>query len=97
DAVSGHRDDAVLLHLEDALGSRLSSLTIWRGRTRTVGDLIRSDDHPDERGQYVCDGRRDADGARVEHYLLNLGGRGNRSALCNARRAAIGDHQLRVA
>ena len=32
DALPGHRDDAVLLHFEDALGSWISAVAVWRRR-----------------------------------------------------------------
>jgi len=47
DALSGHRDDAVLLHLENALGAGLFEASIRRRRKRAERDHIRGDDHPD--------------------------------------------------
>ena len=55
--------------------------------------VIRGDDDPDERRKYVRHGCRDAYGAGVEHHVQHLGGRGDGGAVCNAGRAAIGDHQ----
>jgi hypothetical protein len=46
-------DAAVLLGLQDALGSRLPEATVWRGSTVRIGNLVCSDDHPDERHQHV--------------------------------------------
>ena len=42
DALPRHRDDAVLLHLQDALGSRLSAAALRRAQPRAVGDLVRA-------------------------------------------------------
>ena len=36
-ALPGHRDDALLLHLQDALGARLSATALRRRRARAVG------------------------------------------------------------
>ena len=62
-----------------------------------IGDFVCIDDHPDEWRQYVRHGRRDADGARLEHHFLNLGGCRYSGPLCDVGRTAFSDHQRSVA
>ena len=59
----GAGDDAVLLHLQDALGSRLSEIAFRRTLPRAFGDLVRVHDRADERHQHVLDGAGHADRA----------------------------------
>ncbi len=93
DALPRHRDDAVLLHLEDPLGPRLSAASLRRGRARLSSGKLRVHDHPDVRRQHVRHGRGHADRARLEHHLLHLGRRGHGRGLRHARRPALGHHQ----
>ncbi len=93
DALPGHRDDAVLLHLEDALGAGVSAVAVWRGCTRAGGDLVCVHDHPDVRREHVRDGAGNEGHPWVGHQLFHLGGRGDGGAVRDARRVAVGHHQ----
>ena len=67
DAVPGHRDDAVLLHLEDALRPRLPAASLRRGCAGFVRRVVRVHDGADVRRQHVLHGAGDEGGAGLEH------------------------------
>ena len=73
DVVPRAGDDAVLLHLQDALGSRISEVAIWRIEPRTFRGFVRVHDRADERRQHVRHGQGDADRAGLGHQLQHLG------------------------
>src|SRR6266446_1966267 len=72
-AVSRHRDDAVLLHIENAFGAWLPATALWKSGKRLERGVVRLHDHSDVRREHVCDGQSDAGGAGLEHPLQHLG------------------------
>ena len=82
DAIPRHRDDALLLHFEGQLGSRLSASSLRRRHPSALGHQLRLHDHPDERGQYVLDGAGDEGGAGMEPELQYLGLLDHGRSLC---------------
>src|SRR5271155_6001800 len=67
--VLGHRDDALLLHFEDALGSRIPAIALWPSDERAQRHYFRSHDHPRIWREYVRHGGRDEGGPRMEFKL----------------------------
>jgi SSS family solute:Na+ symporter len=65
----GIGDDAVLLHLQDPLGSRLPEVALRRRRARALGHLVRLHDRAHERHQYVLHGAGDEGGAGLGHHF----------------------------
>ena len=92
-ALPRHRDDAVLLHLEDPLGPRLPPAPVRRIEPGARGRLVRVHDRSDERHQHVLDGAGDEGGARLGHQLQHLGLVADGRRLRRARRAQVGDLQ----
>ena len=80
-----HRHDALLLHLEDALGTGLPSAPLRETYQRAERPIVRVHDDPDVRCQHVLDGRGDESGARLELSLQYLDFIADRGHLCGAR------------
>ena len=87
---SGHRDDAVLLHLAHALGAGLLEAAVRRVVTRPVRYQLRLNDCPDERHQHVFHGAGDAHHTRLGHQLQHLDFFFDGSGLCVLGRTVIG-------
>ena len=88
-----HRDDAFLLHLEDAFSARLSAPALRRRRACCLSHQFRLHDHPDERHQHVLDGAGDEGCAGLEPELQHLGFVDHGRCLCRARRLEVCDLQ----
>ena len=86
-----HRDDAVLLYFEDALGSGLPEAPVRGIQPRSVGDLVCIHDRFDERHQHVFHGAGHEGCARLEYQLQHLGVVTHSGGLCGAGRLALGD------
>ncbi len=93
DALPGGGDDALLLHLEDPLGSRLFEAALRRAGPRALGGLLRLHDRADERHQHVLDGPGAEGGARLGHPLLDLGRLDHGGRLRDPGRPALGHLQ----
>src|SRR5260370_13676644 len=52
-AVSRHRDDAVLLHIENAFGAWLPATALWKSGTRLERGVVRLYDHSYVRRDHV--------------------------------------------
>src|SRR5215813_2346866 len=66
DGVSGHRDDAVLLHFKDAFCAGLFEAALRDGGQRVERSYVCVHDHPHVGRQHVCNGGRYGSGAWVE-------------------------------
>ena len=71
--ISGHRDDAFLLHFENAFGAWLSATALRSRGERAECRHVRDHDHPDVRREHVRHGRGDEGGPRLGHQLQHLG------------------------
>src|SRR5579885_2551488 len=80
---SGHRNDAVLLHLQNALGSGVFEAAVWLRGERTERGHLRLHDDFDVGREHVRDGRGDGGSAGVEpalqHDCFDADGRSVRS------------------
>ncbi len=88
-ALSRAGDDAVLLHLQDALRARLSQAALRRAQPRAVRRLLRVHDRAHERHQYVLHGAGHEGRPRLGHQLQHLGLFRHRRHLCGPRRPAF--------
>ncbi len=91
----GH--DAVLLHLQNALGSRLLEIAFRRSQPRAVRDFFRVHDRTDERHQHVRHGAGDESGPGMGHQFQHLGFLDHRRGLCNPWRLALRNFQRSAA
>src|ERR1700733_8772855 len=89
-ALSGHRDDAVLLHFEDSFGTRISQTEIWRRGPSPLRRQLCVHDHPHERDQYVLHGHCDEGGPGLGPELQHLGLFSNSGCICCAGWAEVG-------
>ena len=90
-AVSGHRDDAVLLHFQDAFGSGLPEAPVRGIQPHSGGDLVCIHDGADERHQHVFHGAGHEGGARLEYQFQHMGFVAHGGGVRGAGRVALGN------
>src|SRR2546430_7794830 len=80
-SISGHRDDAFLLHFENAFGAWLSATALRSGGERAECRHVRDHDHPDVRREDRKSTRLNSSHSQISYAVFCLKKKKNKPSL----------------